>query len=244
MYLQAAEMNFQSSKKHAKSTPKSTKCVSCEKEVPRYYSLQQHHKKDHGLKASDSAADLNKIFENEEDSDQLQDELNACQHFLTDTEVENGRHKLFNFQNSKLDLYLVNEKLNQVFEKLDFAAKINNVALTFVLRNIETGKYRYFYAHELNTLFDKSMLLCTKADLTTIQNKVNKQDINEVCTQERQKTKWRFKLITNVSIFAALLKNVPMRCPGSVIPEPLLRNNHVNCLISNQNTKNNHTRTI
>ena len=61
-------MNFQSSKKHAKSTPKPTKCVSCEKEFPSYYSLQQHRKKDHGLKASDSAADLNKIFENEEDS--------------------------------------------------------------------------------------------------------------------------------------------------------------------------------
>ena len=106
-----------------------------------------------------------------------------------------------------------------------------------MLRNIETSEYRYFYAHENNTLFDKSILLCTKADLTTIQNKVNEQDIIEICTQERQNTKWRFKLITNVTIFAALLKNVPMGCPDSVIPEPLLRNNHVNCLISNQDTK-------
>ena len=81
------------------------------------------------------------------------------------------------------------------------------------------------------------MLLCTKADLTTIKNKVNKQDIIEVCTQERQNTKWRFRLITNVTIFAALLQNVPIGCPKEVIPEPLLRNNHVNCLISNQNTK-------
>ena len=40
-----------------------------------------------------------------------------------------------------------------------------------------------------------------------------------------------------MTIFAALLKNVPMGCPDSVIPEPLLRNNHVNCLISNQDTK-------
>ena len=28
------EMNFHTSKKHVKSTPKSTKCVSCEKELP------------------------------------------------------------------------------------------------------------------------------------------------------------------------------------------------------------------
>ena len=40
-----------------------------------------------------------------------------------------------------------------------------------------------------------------------------------------------------MTIFAALLKNVPMECPGSLILEPLLRNNHVNCLVSDQNTK-------
>ena len=79
------EMNFHTSKKHVKSTPKSTKCVSCEKDFPSYYSLQQHRKKDHRLKArktSYSVADLNKILINEEDSDQLRDELNACQPFF------------------------------------------------------------------------------------------------------------------------------------------------------------------
>ena len=148
------EMNFHTSKKHVKSTLKATKCVSCEKKIPSYYSLQHYRKKDHGLKArktSDSVADSNKILENEEDSDQIRDELNACQHFLTDTEIENGRHKDFNFQFSKLDPNLVNEELDQVFEKLDCAAKIN-IALGFVLRNIETSEYRFFYAHENNTL--------------------------------------------------------------------------------------------
>ena len=135
--------------------------------------------------------------------------------------MENGHHKEFNFQLSKLDPNLVNEKLDQVFEKLDRAAKII-IDLEFVLRNIETGKNCNFYANENNPLFDKSILLCTKADLTTIQNKANKQDFIEVCTQERQNTKWRFKLITNVTLFAALLQNVPMGCPDSKIPEPLM----------------------
>ena len=68
------EMNFHTSKKHVKSNSKSAKCVSCEKDFPSYYSLQQHRKKDRGMKArktSESVADLNKILENEEDSDQL-----------------------------------------------------------------------------------------------------------------------------------------------------------------------------
>ena len=87
-------------------------------------------------RTSESVADLNEILENEEDSDQLRDELNACQHLLTDTEMENGRHKVFNFRLSKLNPNQFNEKLNQVFEKFDCAAKIN-IALGFVLRKIE-----------------------------------------------------------------------------------------------------------
>ena len=168
-----------------------------------------------------------------EDGEKLKEELSACQHFLVDKELENGRHKVFNFKISKLDTKIINQKLEEVFNKLDSAAKIN-IALGFVLRNSETGEYRYFYAHENNTLFEKSHLLCTKADLITIQGKVEKFDNVEQSTQERQNTKWRFKLITNVTVFAALLKNIPMGCPNSVLPDPLLKNHSVNCLLSNK----------
>ena len=89
------------------------------------------------------------------------EELRASKHFLVDTEMNNGRHKAFNFQVSKLDTKSINEKLEDVFNKLDFAAKIN-IALGFVLRNVEMGQYRYCYAHENKTLFEKSPLLCGK----------------------------------------------------------------------------------
>ena len=95
-------------KKHAQPNSKqSTVCPSCEQEFPSYYSLQQHRRKEHGAKKrkpSDTVADLNKIVEEEgEDGEKLKEELSACQHFLVDTEMENGRHKVFNFQMSKLD---------------------------------------------------------------------------------------------------------------------------------------------
>ena len=93
----------------------------------------------------------------------------------------------------------------------------------FSVKSKQTGDYRYNYAHENNTLFEKSHLLYTKTDLVTIQGKVEKFDIVEQCTQERQNTKWSFKLIKNFSIFVALQKNIPMGCPDSVLPEPLLK---------------------
>ena len=80
--------------------------------IPKLIFTSTTSLKNHGLnarKTSDSVAGLNKILDNEEDSDQLRNKLNACQHFLTVTERENGRHKVFNFQLSKLDPNLLNE---------------------------------------------------------------------------------------------------------------------------------------
>ena len=77
---------------------------------------------------------------------------------------------------SKCPSYLlkkINEKFDEVFNKLDSGVEIN-IALGFVLRNIETGEYRFFYLHENNSLLEKSDLLCSKADLISIQGKVGK----------------------------------------------------------------------
>ena len=87
---------------------------------------------------------LNKVLEWEEldkNNEQLQQELNACQHFFDDTEMENGRHRVFNFKLYKLDPNEINDKLKEVFEKLNCSAKVN-LALGFILSNVETDEYR------------------------------------------------------------------------------------------------------
>ena len=58
-------------------------------------------------------------------------------------------------------------------------------------------------------------------------------DLVETCAQERENTNWLFALTTNVTIFCALLKNIPMRCIDAVLPEQLLRRSNINCLVSN-----------
>ena len=146
---------------------------------------------------------------------------------------ENGKQRVFNFQLSKIDTKIIKEKLNEVFKKIDSAAKTNAV-LGFALRNIGTAEYQNFSSHENSTMFETSQLLRKKADLITIQGKVEKFNFMEQFTQERQNTKWRFILITNLTIFSALLKKIPTGCPESVLPEPLLKNHSVNCLLSNK----------
>ena len=166
------------------------------------------------------------------DSESLKEELAACQHLIDHMHVEHGRQEVFNFSLSNLDTKEINEKLNEVFANHNCAAKIN-IALGFLLQNIETNDYRYFYPHENNLLLDRAFLLSNRNDLLNIQNEIEKLDLIEACTQERQNSKWRFTVITNVTVFAALLTNIPMGCTDSPLPEPLLRNPEVNCLLSN-----------
>ena len=101
------------------------------------------------------------------------------------------------------------------------------------MQNIETNDYRYYYPHENNLLLDRAFLLSNKNDLLNLQNEIEKLDLLETCTQERQNSKSRFAVITNVTVFVALLTNIPMGCTDSPLPEPLLRNLEVNCLVSN-----------
>ena len=173
-----------------------------------------------------------------EDSENLKEELAACQHLLVDVHAEHGRQEVFNFSLSKLDTNEINKKLDEVFENLKCAAKVN-LALEFLLLNVEINDYCYYYPHENNLLLDRAHLLSNKNDLLNLQSEIGKFDLIETCTQERRQkpvdrnSKWRFALITNVTIFAALLKNIPLGCLDSVLPEPLLRNPEVNCLVSN-----------
>ena len=49
-------------------------------------------------------------------------------------------------------------------------------------------------------------------------------------------TKWKFYKLTSLTVFAVLLKDIPMGCRDAVLPDPLLKNHTVNCLTFEQNT--------
>ena len=165
----------------------------------------------------------------EDDDADLKEELQVCQRFLVDSELEKGRHHVFNFAMSTFDNSLVIQKLDLVFKGLKCAAKVN-LAFGFDLKNIGDGSCIYFNAHEINTVMERSKLVCKPDDITNLQKKLEKLDIVDFCTQERTKTKWNSYKWTNLTVFAALLKNVPMGCEDSVLLESLLKNQIVNCL--------------
>ena len=171
------------------------------------------------------------------DDQSLREELESCKHFLSGTEMENERHRVFNFAMSSFDMSLLNDNLDFVFKELKCAAKVN-LEFGFALKNIQDGMCRYFYAQVNITIMERAKIVCTQADMTNLKDRMPKMDIVDICTRERERanTKWKFYELSTLTIFASLLKDVPMGCKNTVLPELLLRNCNVNCLTFERNT--------
>ena len=58
------------------------------------------------------------------DDQSLREELESCKHFLSDTEIKNGGHRVFNFAMSSFDISLLNDKLDYVFKELRYAENL------------------------------------------------------------------------------------------------------------------------
>ena len=159
------------------------------------------------------------------DDKSLEKELQSCRHFLVDSEIQKGRHSVFNFVVNNLTAQVIEEKLDRVLDNLKCAGKLN-LALGFILKNIENRKFRYFYVHENNTLLEQSKLVSNKEDIAKLKEILKKTDVIESCTKGRSNTKWRFFKLTNLTKFVALLRDIPMGCKDAVLLESLLKKSY------------------
>ena len=195
------DLKYQIAKKHSAPKPDITfKCKLCCAEFPGFYTLRQHRNIQHGpqMGFETSNFDVEDIVGGVDDQN-LREELESCKHFLTDTEMENGRHRVFNFVMSSFYMSLLNGKLVYVIKELKCAAKIN-LAFGFILKNFEDGMCRYFYAHENNTIMERSKLVGTQTDMTNLKDRMQKMDFVDICTRERANKKWKVYKITNLTI--------------------------------------------
>ena len=87
---------------------------------------------------------------------------------------------MFNFAVNNLTAQAIEEKLDLVLDKLKCVAKLN-LALAFILKNTEDGKFRYFYAYENNTPLEQSKLVSNKDDMAKLKEISKKTDVIESC---------------------------------------------------------------
>ena len=97
------------------------------------------------------------------------------------SEFERARHKVFNYAVETHNETIVNEELDHFFNNKNCAAKVI-LAFGFILKNIEDGGFKYSYAHENNTLLDRSKFVCTGDDLAELKDFLNKTKVIESCS--------------------------------------------------------------
>ena len=222
------DLNYHIAKKHSAAGPKNNHtCKECSIEFSSFYSLRHHKKRLRTAESTSSGekADMHSLADAGDDKS-LEEELQSCRLFLVDSEIRKRRHSVFNFVVNKLASQVIQGKLDRVQNKLKCASKPNS-ALGFILNNIEERKVRYFHAHEINTLLGQSKLVSNKDDMAKLKEILKKTDVIDSCTKERSYRKWSFFKLTNLTIFASLMSDIPMGCKDAVQPESFLKNHTV-----------------
>ena len=105
------DLNYHVAKKHSIPRPSKTyKCKLCHAEFPGFYALRQHKNLQHGTQIGFGASNIDvEDTVGDVDDQSLREERESCKHFLSDTEMENGRHRVFNFAMSSFDISLLND---------------------------------------------------------------------------------------------------------------------------------------
>ena len=130
---------------------------------------------------------------------------------MANSEIENEKHRVYNFALDALDQKCLLGKLDVVIDTLKWAPKLN-VAFSFALENAEYGSCIYHYAQQSNTLMARHELVATREVFTRLKKLLSNTDFTESCTRDPANTKWKFLKLRSIKIFAALLKEFHMGC--------------------------------
>ena len=137
------DLYYHIAKQHSAAGPSKTyKFTLCHAEFLGFYALPQHKNTQHGKQIGFGASNIDvKDIVGDVDDQSLREELQSCRHFLVDSEIQKGTHSVFTFAVNNLTAQVIEEKLDRVLDKLKCVAKLN-LALGFILKNIEDGKFR------------------------------------------------------------------------------------------------------
>ena len=162
------DLIYHIAKQHSLPRPSITyKRELCHAEVSGFYALHQHKNTQHGTEIGFGASKIDvEDIVGDVDDQSLREELQSCRHFLVDSEIQKGRHCVFNFVVNNLTAQVIEEKLDRVLDKLKFVAKLN-LALGFILKNIEMGNSDSFMLMRTTPCWNSQNLSVTK---TTWQN--------------------------------------------------------------------------
>ena len=161
--------------------------------------------------------------------------MESVKHFHRDKKMELRQKVVCNFRINGIDTKFNRDKLDAIFDEMSCTVKLN-IAFGFVLNSItDNDSFKYYYAADNHTVFLNPVLISQQSDLDALKESLENADLLENVTCHRLDTKWKLFSLTNVTFFLYLMKNVPLGCRSFNLPERMLRNPTIKCLLSDSN---------
>ena len=124
-------------------------------------------------------------------------------------------------------------RLNSFFEAIfrdqTTCFKIN-VSIAFVLYSGLDDEYKFFYASNNSSIFEKTRLVRNRTDMRALVDDLHRIDMLEWAKQQRSNSRWVVHALTNVCVYVNRIPDHPIGGLKSVMPAYLLRNRYVECL--------------
>ena len=151
-------------------------CAVCKETFHAYHALQRHKNERHGTSRrinQNVTVDLAAFTSNTNAQEVLRD----YKHFLVDSSMETKMQKTINFPQTEFKAQEINAKLDGFVATLPWAAKIS-ITLGYLLINVTSGEFRYFYAQNNFPLFEDPVLVQTTLDLENLKKRI--EDANYI----------------------------------------------------------------
>ena len=125
------------------------------------------------------------------------------------------------------------EQLRNIYNRQHRAFKVN-LSFSFVLRNVETGELRFFYASTNTNLLSSPMLVHNEQTFRDFIEVLRTLDVLEWVRNQRPNSKWTFYRLIQALVTLTRL-NVPVGAPV-VLPHYIARHESIISLLSNRHT--------
>jgi G:T-mismatch repair DNA endonuclease (very short patch repair protein) len=112
----------------------------------------------------------------------------------------------YNFPvDNSLNIEQMMEQLEYIYSQESKVFKIN-LAFGFILKNIETNKYRFFKPYTNSSVFEIPISISKRKDLEEMKEKMISIDILEFVSNQREHSKYKFFMLTNIlySVYSQL----------------------------------------
>ena len=134
----------------------------------------------------------------------------------------------FNYRLTTLDTTALEEPLNRMFQEQTTAFKIN-LSYGFILRNKNTGRYRYYHAscNCCGRYLDTPSLITNSKDFDEFLERIRETDVLQWAIAQRPDSAWVCELVTNATFFVNRIIDHPIGCVGLTLPAYVKNNKAV-----------------